>query len=171
MQKAVANRSRSQRPNWRLVKVHRSYTIDEASKVTGLAKGTVRRWIKSGDLAALVDQRPFLILGEDLAVYLRSRTQPTSKLAVQELYCFGCRQPSVPAGRMADYLPLTAKTGNLRALCECCTRVMHKAVSLSSLPSLAALLDLSFPQGGQHLMDTSDPSVNDHLEQERQTDA
>lgn len=163
--------TRVQRPNWRLVKVHRSYTIDEAAKLTGLAKGTVRRWIASGELPALTDQRPFLILGADLSSHLRSKKNRKAKLALAELYCFGCRQPRTPAGRMADYVPLTNSTGNLKALCECCTSVMHKAVSRRSLERLAALLDLSFPQGDQHLKDTSDPSLDDHLQQERQTHA
>lgn len=159
------------KPNWRLVKVHRSYSIDETAKVTGLAKGTIRRWIKIGELPAITDQRPFIILGDDLSEYLRSKGKPVSKLALQELYCFGCRASRLPAARMADYVPLTSNTGNLRALCERCTRVMHKAVSRSSLRRLSELLDLSFPQGDQHLKDTSDPSLDDHLQQERQTHA
>jgi len=57
------------------VKVHRSYTVDEASRLLGVAKGTVRRWMTAG-LPFLTDQKPALILGADLAAFLKARAKP-----------------------------------------------------------------------------------------------
>lgn len=54
------------KPSGRAVKIHRSYTVEEAARATGYAKGNVRRWVSSGLLPALTDQRPHLILGADL---------------------------------------------------------------------------------------------------------
>ena len=51
------------RQHRRMVKIHRSYTVDEAARGLGVAKGTVRRWLNSGKLSAIEGLRPALILG------------------------------------------------------------------------------------------------------------
>ena len=148
------------RPNHRLVKIHFSYTVDEAAKVLGVAKETIRRWIKSGKLPALTDKIPTLILGGDLVDFLQTRTAKRPKLPVHHCYCFKCRAPRAPAGGMADYLPRTPTTGSLQALCETCSTVMHKTVSAAVIADLHAILDLSIIQDEQHLIYTSRPSLN-----------
>jgi excisionase family DNA binding protein len=60
---------RARNPNRRSIKIHRNYTVEEAARVTGCAKGTIRRWIKSGALPAITDRKPNLILGGDLFDY------------------------------------------------------------------------------------------------------
>ena len=35
-------------PNYRLVKIHRSYTVEEAAGSLGVHKNTVREWVKVG---------------------------------------------------------------------------------------------------------------------------
>ena len=55
--------------------VHRAYTVDAVARALGIAKVTVRRWLKAG-LPALTDQKPALILGSDLADFLASRKRP-----------------------------------------------------------------------------------------------
>ncbi len=35
-------------PNHRLVKIHRSYTVEDAARCLAVHKNTVRRWIKAG---------------------------------------------------------------------------------------------------------------------------
>lgn len=59
-------------PNPRLVKIHRSYTIEEIAKLFGVHKNTVRHWMKNG-LTATDDKRPMLILGRVLAAFLQTR--------------------------------------------------------------------------------------------------
>lgn len=134
------------RPNWRSVKIHRSYTIDETARTLGIAKGTVARWIKSGDLLALTEHRPFLILGKDLQEFAARRKTKKQKCALAECYCFTCRAPREAAGGMADYWPATAKTGHLEALCSSCNRFMHKRFSLARLTDMRAILDLTIRQ-------------------------
>ena len=51
----------SRRPNWRGVRRHRSYSVDEAARTVDVAKGTVRRWTKAG-LPAITDRKPALTL-------------------------------------------------------------------------------------------------------------
>src|SRR5437762_2244097 len=95
------------RVNQRRVKIHRSYTVDGAARMLGTSKGTIRRWIKSGALPAITDQKPHLILGGDLVDYLKARASTGPKLKLHECYCFKCRAPRAPALGIADYMPLT----------------------------------------------------------------
>jgi len=52
-------------PNPRRVKIHRSYSVEEMSRLLGVHKNTVRNWLKNG-LEPIDDQRPTLIRGSDL---------------------------------------------------------------------------------------------------------
>jgi excisionase family DNA binding protein len=133
------------KPSRHRVKIHRSYAVDEVARLLGVAKGTVRRWIKGG-LTALTDQKPALILGEDLVQFLASRKAPRKKCGPAECYCVKCREPRKPAGEMAEFIPLTPKTGNLRAICPTCGRLMHKRIRCEALDSLSALLDVTIAQ-------------------------
>jgi len=51
---------------------------------------------------------------------------------------------------MAEYPPLTATTGNLRALCGACTTVMHKAIPIAALAALAGILEVTVRQATKH---------------------
>lgn len=132
----------ARRPNWRLIKTHRNYTVEGASQKLGVAKGTILRWLKDGLLRAVMDKRPFLIMGHDLIAFGKQRRAPKQTCALNECYCFTCRSPQAPAGRLADLVPVTNKTGDLEALCSTCGGMMHKRVSLSQQDNLAQLLDL-----------------------------
>jgi excisionase family DNA binding protein len=168
-QRRQSKRARS--PNRRSIKIHRNYTVEEAARATGCAKGTIRRWIKSSALPTITDRKPNLILGGDLFDYLKARATSGPKLQLSECYCLKCRAPREPALGMADYVPLTPTTGNLRALCSICTTVMHKAIPLGALAALAGILDVTVQQAGKHLTDTAKPSLNDHLAREPETHA
>lgn len=159
------------RPNYRLVKIHRNYTVDDAARALGVAKETIRRWLKSGVLPALADKFPTLILGGDLADFLQARSAKRPKLPVDKCYCFKCRCPRSPALGMADYIPRTPTTGTLRALCETCSIVMNKVVSASAIPQLRETLELSIQQAEQHLVDTSQPRLNDNSREVPQSNA
>jgi excisionase family DNA binding protein len=157
-------------PNWRGVNRHRSYTVDEAARARGVAKGTVRRWLKSG-LPAISDRKPLLILGDDLAQFLEGRQAAKQTCKLNECFCFSCRAPRVPAAGMADFIPLSSTSGNLRALCSACTGVMHKRVSLAKLPELCAILDVTIMQARERIREMTNPSTNDHLPREPKTHA
>jgi hypothetical protein len=99
------------RPNPRLVKLHRSYTVEEIADLYSIHKNTVREWVKVG-LPALDDRRPMLILGRELGAFLQARRTKNKRTCQPgEMYCLRCRIPRMPAGDMADYLPDTENWG------------------------------------------------------------
>ena len=135
----------SKNANWRSVKRHHSYSIDEAARALGHSRGTIRRWIDNG-LPALKDQKPFLILGGDLIDYLRERQRPKVRCAIGEFYCFRCREARRAALGMAEVVQSSNTSVNIRALCESCDAVMHKRVATTRLSEFLAHLDISFDQ-------------------------
>ena len=138
------------RPQWQRIKVHRNYTVDETARALGIAKGTVRRWLKGGELPYLNDQKPALILGTSLKAFGKSRAKPKIKCKLHEFYCFKCRAPKTAAGKMVDFVQRSPKTGNLKAICECGT-IMNKHVSNARLQALAAVFDIAMRQADEHL--------------------
>ena len=131
------------RPNHRLVKIHRNYTVEEAARVFGIHKNTVRCWIKAG-LPVCDDMRPQLILGRELAAFLQSRRAKKKRpCASGEMYCFGCRVPRTPAGGMADFVPETDALGNLVGICPQCSVMMYRRASVAQLPGIREKLDIT----------------------------
>ncbi|MDI7775595.1 helix-turn-helix domain-containing protein [Asticcacaulis sp. EMRT-3] len=144
------------------IRRHRNYTVEELARALGKTTQTIRRWIKNG-LPVLTDIRPGLIMGVDVIDYMASRKPTRQTCAPDECYCFRCRIPRPCAGGMAEFVPMTATTGDLRALCPHCSTLMHKRTSNAALSVLSALLDISFPQGVPTLSAPLPPSLNDHF--------
>lgn len=132
----------TRRVSCRGIKTSRNYTVEEVARQLRVTPHTVRRWVKDG-LPVLKDQRPFLILGGDLADFLTASKTPKQRCAADECYCVKCRAPRPAAEGMAEYIPVSGLTGNLRALCPVCQSLMHKTVSAKSLPGLQAVLSLT----------------------------
>ena len=150
-------------PNHRLVKIHRSYTVEEIAMLFGIHKNTVRRWVKEG-LAVIDDKRPMLILGHVLVEFLQARRVKNKQPCKPgELYCVRCRCPKSPAGDMAEYSPITEKFGNLIAICPDCDALMNRRVSLAKIRQVSGKIDISFPEALRHLIDSANPTVNGDL--------
>jgi hypothetical protein len=150
-------------PNHRLVKIHRSYTVEEIAKLFGIHKNTVRRWVKDG-LTTSDDKRPMLILGHVLVSFLQDRRAKMKQTCNPgELYCVRCRAPKSPAGEMAEYSPITEKFGNLIAICPDCNALMNRHVSLARIGESQGKVDISFPEAVRHLIESAKPSVNSDL--------
>ena len=97
------------RLNARRVKLHRSYSVEEAARLLRVHKNTVRTWIKTG-LQPIDERRPTLILGRELARFLHDRRQRGRKRCQPgQLYCVRCRAPKDPAAGAAEYVPITAE--------------------------------------------------------------
>jgi len=137
---------RKRRPNYRLVKIHRSYTVEEAARQLGTHKNTVRAWVKAG-LPTCGSKRPTLILGRDIRAYLQERrTKNKRPCQPGEIYCVRCRAPKRPAGDMAEYKPTTVSLGNLIGICPDCDGMIYRRASRAKLAEIQGNLDISFSE-------------------------
>ena len=147
-------------PNHRLVKIHRSYTVEEIAGLFDIHKNTVRHWVKEG-LATIDDKRPILILGQVLIRFLQARrSKNKQKCKPGELYCVRCRARRLPAGSMADYKPITEKFGNLVAICPECNSLMNRRVSMARIGEFQGKVVISFPEALKRIGDIGIPSLN-----------
>lgn len=137
---------RKRHPNPRLVKIHRNYKVEEIADLFKVHKCTVRAWIKAG-LPTTDNMRPMLVLGPDLAEFIQARRNKNKRpCGPGELYCVKCRAPRTPDGMLADYVPVTAKFGNLTGICPECNSMMNRRVSLARIKDVFGNLDISFPK-------------------------
>ena len=151
---------RRRRINPRLVKIHRSYSVEDIAHLYGVHKNTVRHWVKAG-LPVLDDQRPMLFAGQELATFLQVRKNKNKRTCQPgELYCVRCRAPKKPAGGMADYLPQTETRGTLKALCPDCLCLMHRGTSSTTLELICSEISVTFVQGPEQVSNTNQPTVN-----------
>lgn len=144
------------------IKRHRSYTVDEAARTIGAAKGTVRRWLVKG-LPAIRDRKPFLILGDDLASYMAGSVRPKKTCPPGACYCVKCRDVRRPAGGIAEFVPINARSGNLRAICPDCGHFMHRRTSTGQLEAIRTFLDVAIVERQPRLSDSGHASTNEHL--------
>ena len=153
------------RLNPRRVKIHRSYTVEEAARLVRVHKNTVRVWIKAG-LQTIDERRPTLILGRELARFLHERHQHTrQRCQPGQLYCVRCRAPKDPAARMAEYVPITPSSGNLKGRCGTCGTVMWRRVSLRNLTNVTGALDVALPQAQRRIGDSASPSLSSDFDE------
>lgn len=152
-----------QRFNPRRAKIHRSYTVEEAARLFGVHKQTVRNWINAG-LPVLASKRPILIHGSDLRDFHEQRRKKRQhKCRPGELFCLKCRAPKRPAGDMLDYLPMSLVSGNFRGICPTCNGLIHRRVSLAQVDVAKGDCAVAYPHGQQRLINRSDPSLDCHL--------
>ncbi len=140
-------------PNYRLVKIYRSYTVTEAASLLNMHKATVRRWIKDG-LVTINDKRPILILGQELRIFLQARrAKKEQRCKLGQLYCVRCRTPKFPAEDMAEYSPVTKQFGNLTAICPDCDLIMNQYVKRARIGLICEKIDVTLPQAERRLVD------------------
>ncbi|MBT5951441.1 MAG: helix-turn-helix domain-containing protein [Betaproteobacteria bacterium] len=73
--------------NYRLVKIHRNYTVEDVGRLLSVHKNTLRGWIKQG-LLIIDDKRPKLILGRDLSAFLQARRVKNKRpCKPNQMYC------------------------------------------------------------------------------------
>ena len=156
---------RKRRPNYRLVKIHRSYTVEEIVRLFGTHKNTVRAWVKAG-LPTCDSKRPIVILGRDLAAYLQARrTKNKRPCRPGEIYCVRCRNPKRPAGDMADYQPITERLGNLMGICPDCELMIYRRVSLEKLEQVCGKMNVTFSEAQRQVSERIQPTVNNDFSQ------
>src|SRR5215475_3445901 len=151
---------KQRRTDPRRAKLHRNYTVEEAARLFGVHRGTVRAWLRAG-LKTVDDGRPALILGHELRRFLSerraSRKRPTPPGMI---YCLRCREPRRPAGDIADYQPRTAASGDLQGICPKCNTMLYRRVSLAALEAVSVGLDVRITEEDSRLRQCNGPSLN-----------
>lgn len=156
----------ARRPNPKLAKIHRTYTVEEVARLYDVHRNTVRQWIKGG-LACMDTARPTLIRGQDLANYLRKKRLAKKRPCQPgQIYCMRCRVPRQPAEQQAVYEAHTPTQGNLIGQCPTCGSRMFRRVSFATLAQISGPLRVSQPNARQHIAETARPSVNSDFEQD-----
>lgn len=138
-------------PNCRLVKIHRSYAVEEIARLCGKHKNTVRAWLKDG-LQAIEKGRPVLVHGQVLADFLKGRRG--------RLYCFKCREPKPPAEGVVIVQAISDKVSNISAVCPTCGSTMYRRTNNHSLKEFEANMGGALPKAVPRIGETTEPSVN-----------
>lgn len=147
-------------PNYRLVKCRRNYTVEETARLFGIHKNTVRNWLSHG-LPAITDQRPILILGEDLIHFLKlKRKKNRQPLQPGEMYCLKCRIPVRPAGGIAEIIDDQETSANLRGICPSCESLIHRRVSLARFDAVIGNLEVMPRPAEQHIRGRTELSLH-----------
>src|SRR6478609_8832001 len=119
----------SRHPNPRLAKIHRSYSVEEVSRLFAIHKNTVRNWLRQG-LTAIDGQRPTVIKGAELRRFLTDRrTRSKQTCGPGRIYCLPCRAPKVPAGNMAECVAAGDTIGTLCGICPDCGRMIYRRLN------------------------------------------
>jgi hypothetical protein len=151
------------RLNAGLVKIHRSYSIEEAARTLGVHKNTIANWLKNG-LNPIDDRRPVLVQGFVLRTFLQERrSRQKMRCAVGELYCLKCRAPKSPLDRRAIYIPLSSSGGNLKGRCSDCLSIICRRISIVRLHEFGAVLTISYKQAQPRINDRSAPCLKCEL--------
>ncbi|HSW71398.1 MAG TPA: helix-turn-helix domain-containing protein [Gammaproteobacteria bacterium] len=152
--------------NHRLIKIHRSYTVEEIASLLNTHKNTIRAWIKDG-LSTTDSKRPLLVQGRDLAVFLQARRlKNKQKCNCDEMYCVKCHLPRVPAGDLVEYKPYNEKIGNLIAICPYCHSIMNRRVSLAKLKPVFGKSHITFPPLVGHIDDSNQATTNSYFRED-----
>src|SRR5262245_39772947 len=148
------------RPNHRLVKIHRSYSVEELSRLLSVHKNTVRNWLRGG-LTPIDDHRPTLMRGAEIIRFLTERrTRAKQPTGPGRIYCLPCRAPKVPAGNYVECIAGHGTIGSLCGICPDCDRMIYRRVNLKKLGAVVGDLTVSITQPEARLEETSVPNVN-----------
>lgn len=147
------------RINPNLVKLNRTYDASQLAACCGVHKNTVLNWRTAG-LEPIDNSKPILFHGSDVRAFLKMRNaQRKQPCGPGRFYCFRCREPRAPALGLVEYVPLTVKSGNLKACCTSCETVMHRRVCRSSLAAAMPDLDVQFAERSLRLIESTSPSL------------
>ena len=149
------------RPNLRLAKIHRSYSVEDVSRLFRIHKNTIRIWLRQG-LKPIDDLRPTLIRGLELRRFLTDRRLHAKQACGPgRIYCLPCRAPKEPDGKIAEYIAAAGENaGTLCGICPDCGRMIYRRVNPQKLDAVRGNLDITVTQARPRIKGTTDPNVN-----------
>ena len=146
------------------IKLHWTYDVSELAACCGVHKNTVRQWRREG-LTPIDERKPTLFVGAAVREFLKRRNAKRKQpCGPGQLYCLRCRQPRPPAMAMAEYVPITQSSGNVRAICGVCETLMHRRVALSAIALVMPGIEVQVAERRLRLIGGPSPSLNCDLE-------
>lgn len=140
------------RLNSRRVKTTRAYTYEEAARLLGVHKNTVKTWGCKG-LEILAGGKPHLIRGIALRTFLDDRRKKSRiRCAIGQLFCLKCRKPQYPGGDMLEYQRINLVSGNLMGICPVCSTFMFRRCALVKVDAVRGRSTVTFPHGQKRLV-------------------
>jgi hypothetical protein len=150
----------SRHPNPRLAKIHRSYSVEEVSRLFAIHKNTVRNWLRQG-LTAIDGQRPTVIKGAELRRFLTDRrTRSKQTCGPGRIYCLPCRAPKVPAGNMAECVAAGDTMGTLCGICPDCGRMIYRRLNPMQLDAVRGDLEVTVTQARPRIVESAGFNLN-----------
>ncbi|MGS0681828.1 helix-turn-helix domain-containing protein [Shewanella sp. 30m-9] len=142
----------SKRFNPNRIKIHRSYTVDEASETLGSHPKTVRNWIHAG-LPVIDETRPLLIQGADLKLYLKQKRKTyLYRCELKEVPCFKCKSPKKPSINSLEFIAKPAGMAQMTGRCGECGKRANKYVSWCDVNQIWTDLGGKLPIAEKHLI-------------------
>ena len=133
----------AKRVSTRKIKKHRLYGYEEAGAALGITPHTVRSWRCSG-LSVMAASTPHYILGAELIRYIEDKQAKRSvKMAIDQMYCFKCKEPHKPLWGMVDYITLNDTRGRLTGLCEACEGGLQRFVGKGDLGKFDKIYEIT----------------------------
>lgn len=104
-----------------------SYTVSELTSILGVNEKTIARWMESGLKTVAGCEKPYLVYGSDLQVFLKSKDEKRkAPLKRNEFFCFGCKRP-----RRAKRGSRKVVGDKEKALCAVCSGKMSRTIKPS----------------------------------------
>lgn len=147
------------RPNPRLAKLHRSYTVDEVARLFGVHRNTVRGWFKAG-LQTIDHHRPTMVQGRVLRAFLQGRRDRAKRpCAPGTLYCCKCRVPREPTPGSLVFETRVNGAGSLRGLCATCGCQMFRRARAAALADIMPQIPVRIVEAPPHIEERPPPSA------------
>lgn len=141
----------------RRIKRDMTYSPTEISEVLKVHKNTVHHWLKEG-LPKLDNQKPYLIHGRDLYVFLKLRKQKKhKKCQPNEGYCVKCQKPQRIWENAVDLFIYNDKQLMIQGLCAICSTKVNRLGSVRHIDDYKnrfVVIELRQPR----IVDTSNTS-------------
>lgn len=150
-------------------RLHQPYLVEDAARAMGVCKGTMRRWIKEGELRVIDGRRPTMVLGRDLkALAEKRRTKGKQPCPPGWLYCLKCRTPRPPALGRVEFIGGRGRGGNLKARCGTCGTIMNRRCRADRIAAAMPNLDVSVTHAPEHIGKCHQLSLNADSKKDRQ---
>lgn len=122
----------SKKKKYPLNKIRRAYTysVQQIAEMYGIDRHTVLRWIRDDGLRRIEGTKKYHVHGSQLYRFLEQRTLKRKKpCSDNELFCFKCREPSIPKIDTIKIKKIPNKTIRVSGKCEVCNTSMNKVIS------------------------------------------